>query len=358
MEYPKNYWYPILESKYVKNKPYKLKRFEKDLVLFRKSDGTLVCLNDRCPHRGTSLALGKVINNCIECPMHGFQFSETGKCTRIPANGDQCHIPTSLTAQNYIVREGYCLIWLWWGEARSQLPELPWPKELNNTYPYWSKGSCMTTPVSFYRTMESGLDVIHFPFTHRPNALQAFLMRKLSFLKKMDLGPICDLVNCKVENQVIDLTWRLRWENQRGEELPQPMQSWTYFPAQMVVEVTDWKARGYFACCPIDAETTYWAVRYYQGFLDIPILGPIAAWVFLHLYVLGPITAQDIRLQRTQLPKAAGWLGDHLAARADQGIREYWKLAKNALERQGVNLEGQPISPKISAGGRPPEIGI
>jgi len=52
-----------------------------DLVVFRSDiDGKIAILDAYCPHLGANLAAGgRVVNGCVECPFHGWQFNSTGK---------------------------------------------------------------------------------------------------------------------------------------------------------------------------------------------------------------------------------------------------------------------------------------
>src|SRR4051794_36343577 len=89
LEFPRNFWYPILESRKIKtgSKPIGIQRLSESLVLWRDSDGKVHCLLDRCPHRGAKLSLGKVLNDRIQCGYHGFEFNKQGECASIPAYG-------------------------------------------------------------------------------------------------------------------------------------------------------------------------------------------------------------------------------------------------------------------------------
>jgi phenylpropionate dioxygenase-like ring-hydroxylating dioxygenase large terminal subunit len=64
-------------------------------------------MRDACPHRLAPLSQGRVdpTTGCIECPYHGWQFSTTGACTRIPqadsrrpAGSGSAADPTSATS--------------------------------------------------------------------------------------------------------------------------------------------------------------------------------------------------------------------------------------------------------------------
>ena len=48
----REYWYPAIEDKKVKNKPVGLKLLGDDVVFFRGKDGKVAALWNVCPHRG------------------------------------------------------------------------------------------------------------------------------------------------------------------------------------------------------------------------------------------------------------------------------------------------------------------
>ena len=47
---------------------------DKRIVLARTDDG-YTAFDDRCPHRGASLAAGSIMCNTVQCPWHGSQFN-------------------------------------------------------------------------------------------------------------------------------------------------------------------------------------------------------------------------------------------------------------------------------------------
>src|SRR5688500_19202270 len=56
-------------------------------------DGKVVALADACPHRGSPLSAGCVVDGVIQCAYHGFRFDGDGHCVAIPALGDASPIP-------------------------------------------------------------------------------------------------------------------------------------------------------------------------------------------------------------------------------------------------------------------------
>jgi|TARA_B110000908_G_C10233089_1_gene441679 phenylpropionate dioxygenase-like ring-hydroxylating dioxygenase large terminal subunit len=55
------------------------------LVLFRDDDGKLGLIGRNCPHRGADLCFGRLEDNGLRCPFHGWHFDRTGQCVEQPA---------------------------------------------------------------------------------------------------------------------------------------------------------------------------------------------------------------------------------------------------------------------------------
>jgi phenylpropionate dioxygenase-like ring-hydroxylating dioxygenase large terminal subunit len=53
------------------------------IVLFRTTKG-LSAMIDRCPHRNYPLSKGRVVDDHIECPYHGWRFGLDGSCASVP----------------------------------------------------------------------------------------------------------------------------------------------------------------------------------------------------------------------------------------------------------------------------------
>ncbi|MBC6944420.1 MAG: hypothetical protein DWB47_02985 [Gammaproteobacteria bacterium] len=83
-----NFWYPIVRSEdLAPDIPQKVRVLGCDLVAFRDQQGQARVLSDTCTHRGASLGGAwsnagqpRIINGCIVCPYHGWEFGGDGEC--------------------------------------------------------------------------------------------------------------------------------------------------------------------------------------------------------------------------------------------------------------------------------------
>lgn len=96
------------------------------VVLFRRADGTLAALQNRCLHRNAPLSLGSRKDDSIVCPYHGWRYSVSGRLTAIPSltdpsrTGERC-LPS------FDVREaqGYVYVRLTRGQEEHELFAVP-----------------------------------------------------------------------------------------------------------------------------------------------------------------------------------------------------------------------------------------
>lgn len=80
---PRSHWRPVLASRDLRRKPKRVLLEDRALVLFRGRNG-VSCLSDMCPHRYAPLSNGRVVDDTIECPYHGWRFDCSGTCVDIP----------------------------------------------------------------------------------------------------------------------------------------------------------------------------------------------------------------------------------------------------------------------------------
>lgn len=157
-------WVPVVASSEVGKKPFGCTRFGQNLVFWR-SGGRVVCMPDRCPHRGAALSLGRIKNGAIACPFHGMEFSAAGKCVRVPVEDDP-RIPEDFGVPPLPVREDNGYVWLWRGaegaeDSTVELPRHSYVEGLSygEAFRIW--------PNHFTRCIENVCDFTHLPFVHR-----------------------------------------------------------------------------------------------------------------------------------------------------------------------------------------------
>src|SRR5882672_10175241 len=84
------------------------------LVLYRKGDGAIVAMEDRCCHRLAPLSKGRLEQDDLRCMYHGLKFAPDGRCIEIPG---QPVIPPNALVRTYPVAESGAWIWAWMGAA-------------------------------------------------------------------------------------------------------------------------------------------------------------------------------------------------------------------------------------------------
>ena len=122
-----NAWYVAGWPQEFGDKPVARTILGKPLVFFRRSDGAISGLDDRCPHRHIPLSHGKRIGDIIECAYHGLQFDMSGRCIHVPA---QDSIPERARVRNYPVTEKHGWVWVYMGDADradpATIPDFHW----------------------------------------------------------------------------------------------------------------------------------------------------------------------------------------------------------------------------------------
>ncbi len=163
----KNFWYAVEFSKDVTTKPKKIVCLGQQLVVYRKSDGSVACLSDLCVHRGAALSEGWLKDDCIVCPYHGWQYQPDGAVAKIPANPPGRSIPKKARVDSYPVQEHYGFVWVFLGDLpEEERPPIPdWP-EFAQTDKYRAVYGEYLWHSNYERIVENGTDIAHAPFVH------------------------------------------------------------------------------------------------------------------------------------------------------------------------------------------------
>lgn len=311
-----NQWYAILPSKNVKaGQIVAVKRMNLDLALFRNSKGDIGCVVDQCTHRGAALSLGKVKDDCIQCPFHGIEFDKNGKCSFIPANGRASSADISrYNVRQYPVREGNGIIYLWYGDEEKINKDLPFfDKEIDASFVFSELEDHWNSHYS--RCIENQLDVVHLPFVHHNTIGKGN--------KTLVNGP-----KTVWENGI--LTTSANNELDSGQKPKSPEECVIkdthlsfQFPNIWMNHISDKiKVIIYFA--PVDEENTVLYIRFYCSLASFKPLNSLIAYIGKFGNKI--IERQDKRIVITQKPKASALRSDEKLLPGDGPIIMYRKI--------------------------------
>ncbi len=157
----RNFWQPVaLSGSLVLKRSMPIRILGEDFTLYRGLSGAAHLVAPQCPHRGVSLALGRVIGNNIECLYHGWNFGPDGHCTAQPAEDSE--FKKDVCIATYPVHEALGLIFAYLGRGDPPaFPVLDVFKEgrIENRASY--------RPWPFFAQIENSVDETHFNFVHR-----------------------------------------------------------------------------------------------------------------------------------------------------------------------------------------------
>jgi len=170
-----NFWYPMIRSEDLgPDKPEKVKCLGLNFVVFRDSDGNARTLSDTCTHRGGSLGgpwelsdKPRIVNGCVVCPYHGWEFGGDGECKNIPSIGYGTKTPARAKVDSYPTQEKYGIVFAFLGDLpEKERPPLMEVKEWGD--PKWRANTVLILDVPYYyeRSIENGLDPAHNEFVH------------------------------------------------------------------------------------------------------------------------------------------------------------------------------------------------
>lgn len=164
MGFVRNAWYVVGWSRDFGEALTPITVMNEPLVLFRTSDGGIVALEDRCPHKLLPLSKGKRIGDTIQCGYHGMTFDGSGACVRVPG---QTNVPRSAYVDAFPIEERHGIVWIWMGERekadRSQIFDMP---EFSDPAWHLHHGEALHIRAHYLNVAENLVDPAHVSFVH------------------------------------------------------------------------------------------------------------------------------------------------------------------------------------------------
>ena len=167
-------WYPVAKSVEIRpDRPYGAVALGHKLVLWRKADGSIACIDDFCPHRGAPLSYGEIHDGNVGCRYHGVIVDGTGTVQRVPAMPD-CPMEGRKALRSYNVREAGDAVFVFMStDEATEAPDLPLPQELSN--PSWTGFLCTAVwDVNYRYALDNLADPMHGCYLHAESFTLAF----------------------------------------------------------------------------------------------------------------------------------------------------------------------------------------
>jgi phthalate 4,5-dioxygenase oxygenase subunit len=145
--------------------PQRIRLFGEDYVAFRAEDGRVGLVDERCPHRGVSLAMAHVEGCALRCIYHGWRIDVSGAVVDIPSEGPRsAEVAAKMAVNRYPVREAGGLIWVYLGKKEPpEFPVLPFMR-----VPPESRFIARTVvPCNWLQALEGGMDSAHVGWLHQ-----------------------------------------------------------------------------------------------------------------------------------------------------------------------------------------------
>ena len=165
----RQYWIPVTPAADVLEpggRPVRVKLLGEDLVLFRAKNGQLGLIGSFCPHRLGPLFFGRVEEEGLRCPYHGWKFAADGKCLEMP------NVPAELSFTDEIHHPAYpCvehggIVWACMGR-NNELPALP-DLEFLRVSDEDRQYRLFFQECNYLQVLEGGIDPTHVMWLHSP----------------------------------------------------------------------------------------------------------------------------------------------------------------------------------------------
>jgi phenylpropionate dioxygenase-like ring-hydroxylating dioxygenase large terminal subunit len=165
---PQNQWYVAALSSEVTRQPMERWILNEPVALYRKTDGSAVAMQGRCPHRHFPLGKSNVVGDNIECGYHGLQFRPDGSGDSSPA---QKTVPASCRVKVFPLVERWKWLWIWPGNPALADPSLiPDHDEfglLNGSFVLCGDIAYNEVPARYMLIHDNLFDLTHLNVLHR-----------------------------------------------------------------------------------------------------------------------------------------------------------------------------------------------
>lgn len=159
-------WIPFAQSQHVAvgDGPLPVRLFGENYVAFRDAEGRIGFLDELCPHRRSSLVLGRNEGDGIRCIYHGWKIDASGCVVECPTQTVRAEqFAAKVPVVHFPVHEAGGLAWVWLGGGEPPaFPYLPFADE--DLYRYWVTAQ---VPCNWLQGLEGSVDSVHAGMLHQ-----------------------------------------------------------------------------------------------------------------------------------------------------------------------------------------------
>src|SRR5215471_13168986 len=157
-------WFPVARVQDVTgSRPFSAELLGRRLVVF-SSGGEVAVAADRCPHRGGRLSHGRMTDEVLECPYHGWRWQADGHCALVPS---QPGAHPGATLETLPVRTRFGLVWAALEAPRvDEPPTIPETDDADGGWEF-ADGEWLEVACGLRSITENFRDSSHFAFVHR-----------------------------------------------------------------------------------------------------------------------------------------------------------------------------------------------
>ena len=165
----RHYWIPVVPVSHLEEpggKPLRIKLLGEDLVAFRTLEGKVGVVGAYCPHRLAPLYFGRIEDDGIRCPYHGWKFDPGGCCIDMPNVPPEHQFGDKIKHPGYPCEEHGGVIWIYMGSSE-ELPALP-EFEFTMVPEDQRRFRLFHHECNYLQAMEGGIDPTHVMWLHGP----------------------------------------------------------------------------------------------------------------------------------------------------------------------------------------------
>jgi 3-ketosteroid 9alpha-monooxygenase subunit A len=160
-------WYFLVYSEDLREREVRPQRLcGQEFVIWRGAGGRAHAFDAYCPHLGTHLGYGGVVEgDTIRCPFHGWSYDTEGRCVHVPYD-PRGHRAARADARPLVERNGMVMMW-WHPDGKPPAWDVPLVSEYED--PAWSKRYYRHHwPIDtvWQEIAENAVDVQHFSYLH------------------------------------------------------------------------------------------------------------------------------------------------------------------------------------------------